>query len=116
MNPGMMMSVTTEPLPDRPEMTYARENLRRLVPWVKRPPSEYIREHVRVTVQPLDAPRDVQSLLQVIDQLGSEDMLLYASDYPHQHAAEPESALLRHLPAPLAQKIRGDNARAWYRL
>ena len=91
-------------------------NLRRLVPWVKRPPSEYIREHVRVTVQPLDAPRDAQSLLQVIDQLGSEDMLLYASDYPHQHAAEPESALLRHLPAPLAQKIRGDNARAWYRL
>ena len=56
------------------------------------------------------------TLQQVIDQLGSEDMLLYASDYPHQHAAEPESALLRHLPAPLAQKIRGDNARAWYRL
>ena len=91
-------------------------NLRRLVPWVKRPPSEYIREHVRVTVQPLDAPRDAQSLLQVIDQLGSEDMLLYASDYPHQHAAEPESALLRHLPAALAQKIRSDNARAWYEL
>jgi predicted TIM-barrel fold metal-dependent hydrolase len=91
-------------------------NLRRLVPWVKRPPSEYIREHVRLTVQPLDAPRDARSLLQVVDQLGSEDMLLYASDYPHQHAADPESALLRHLPPALAQKIKSDNARAWYRL
>jgi predicted TIM-barrel fold metal-dependent hydrolase len=43
-------------------------------------------------------------------------MLMYASDYPHQHAAEPEAALLRYLPAGLAHKIRSDNARAWYRL
>jgi uncharacterized protein len=91
-------------------------NLRRLVPWVKRPPSEYIRQHVRLTVQPLDAPPDPKSLLQIVDQLGSDEMLLYASDYPHQHAAEPESVLLRHLPPGLAQKIRSDNARAWYRL
>ena len=91
-------------------------NLRRLVPWVKRAPSEYIRQHVRITLQPLDAPPDPNSFLQVVDQLGSEEMLLYASDYPHQHAADPESALLRHLPAGLAQKIRSDNARTWYRL
>jgi predicted TIM-barrel fold metal-dependent hydrolase len=26
------------------------------VPWLKRPPSEYIREHVRLTIQPFDAP------------------------------------------------------------
>jgi predicted TIM-barrel fold metal-dependent hydrolase len=69
-----------------------------------------------LTVQPLDAPGDAPSLLQVVDQLGSEDMLLYASDYPHQHAADPESLLLRHLPPGVAQKIRSDNARAWYRL
>jgi uncharacterized protein len=91
-------------------------NLRRLVPWVKRAPSEYIRDHVRVTIQPLDAPPDPHTLLQVVDQLGSEDMLLYASDYPHQHAADPEQALLRHLPEPFAAKIRGQNARRLYRL
>jgi predicted TIM-barrel fold metal-dependent hydrolase len=91
-------------------------NLRRLVPWVKRAPSEYIREHIRLTLQPLDAPPDPRSLLQVVDQLGSEDMLMYASDYPHQHAANPESALLRHLSPSLATKIRSENARAWYRL
>jgi predicted TIM-barrel fold metal-dependent hydrolase len=91
-------------------------NLRRLVPWVKRPPSEYIREHVRLTVQPLDAPAEPKGLLQVVNQLGSEDMLMYASDYPHQHAGDPEAVLLRHLSPELAQKIRSDNARAWYRL
>jgi hypothetical protein len=93
------------------------KNLRRLVPWVKRPPSEYIREHVRLTVQPLDAPADdPRRLLQVVDQLGSEDMLLYASHYPRVHAADPEQALLRHLPDALARKIRSENARALYGL
>jgi predicted TIM-barrel fold metal-dependent hydrolase len=91
-------------------------NLRRLVPWVKRAPSEYMREHVRLSIQPLDAPMDTESLLQVVDQLGSEDMLMYASDYPHQHVSEPEAALLRHLSPSLATKIRSENARAWYRL
>jgi predicted TIM-barrel fold metal-dependent hydrolase len=92
-------------------------NLRRLVPWVKRAPSEYMREKVRVSIQPLDAPVDEpKALMQVVDQLGSEDMLMYASDYPHKHAAEPEATLLRHLPPALATKIRSDNAREWYRL
>jgi predicted TIM-barrel fold metal-dependent hydrolase len=91
-------------------------NLRRLVPWVKRAPSEYIREHVRVTVQPLDAPEDPQQLLDVVDQLGSEDMLMYASHYPRVHAAEPEPVLLRHLSQDRAAKIRGENARKLYRL
>jgi predicted TIM-barrel fold metal-dependent hydrolase len=91
-------------------------NLRRLVPWVKRAPSEYIREHFRLTVQPLDAPADPRGLVQVVDQLGSDDMLLYASDYPHQHVADAETGLLGHLPPGLAQKIRSDNAKVWYRL
>jgi predicted TIM-barrel fold metal-dependent hydrolase len=91
-------------------------NLRRLVPWVKRAPSEYIREHVRLTVQPLDAPADVRQLLEVVEHLGSDDMLLYASHYPRVHAADPETTLLRHLPSDVAGKIRDGNARALYRL
>src|SRR4029077_7566067 len=89
-------------------------NLRRLVPWVKRAPSEYIREHRRFSIQPLDAPPDPSSLLDVVAQLGSDDLLLYASDYPHQHARDAETGLFQHLPAPLAEKIRSENARAWY--
>jgi len=91
-------------------------NLRRLVPWVKRPPSAYIREHVRLTIQPLDAPPDPRHLLQVVDQMGSDDLLLYATDYPHRHDADPERTLLTALPPALAQKIRSENARAFYRL
>lgn len=90
-------------------------NLRRLVPWVKRAPSAYIREHVRLTIQPVDAPPDPRHLLEVIDQLGSDDLLLYASDYPHLHHADP-LAFLGGLPPSLARKIGSENARTWYRL
>jgi predicted TIM-barrel fold metal-dependent hydrolase len=92
------------------------KNLRRLVPWVRRPPADYIREHVRVTAQPLDAPPEPRHLLEVIDQLGSEEMLLYASDYPHLHALRADQDLLRHLPPGLRARVASENARAWYRL
>ena len=91
-------------------------NLRRLVPWVKRPPSEYIKEHARFTIQPLDAPPDPRQLVQIVEQLECEELLLYASDYPHRHAFDAERDLLAHLPAALADKIRRQNARAFYRL
>jgi predicted TIM-barrel fold metal-dependent hydrolase len=57
--------------------------LRSEVPWVTEPPPDVIREHVRLTVQPLDAPPDAGDLQQALEQIGSERMLLFASDYPH---------------------------------
>jgi predicted TIM-barrel fold metal-dependent hydrolase len=93
------------------------KNLRRLVPWVKRPPSEYMREHLRVAIQPLDAPDgNPRQLLQVVDQLGSEDMLLFASTYPRTPVTDADEALLRHLPETFARKIWSENARALYGL
>ena len=61
------------------------KNLRRLVPWVRRPPSDYVREHVRFGILPLDAPPTAAQMLQVVDQLGSDDLLMYTSDFPHAH-------------------------------
>lgn len=90
------------------------KNLRRLVPWVKRPPSEYIREHVRLTVQPIDAPPHWEQLQATIDQLGGDQLLLFASDYPHRHVSDPLEVLLPRLSASLARKIRGENAHAFY--
>ncbi len=53
------------------------------VPWVDRPPAELIRERVRFTLQPGDAPPDAASMERVLDQIGSEDMLLFSTDWPH---------------------------------
>ena len=91
-------------------------NLRRLVPWVRRPPSDYVREHVRVGIQPLDAPPEVSQLLEVVDQLECEELLLYTSDYPHEHLYEARADFLGHLPAALQAKIEHDNARRFYGL
>lgn len=91
-------------------------NLRRLVPWVRRAPSAYIHDHFRFTAQPLDRPADPRQFQESLAQLGSDDLLLYASDYPHQHAASVEEALLPLLSEGAAQKIARENARAWYHL
>jgi hypothetical protein len=90
--------------------------IRREVPWLRRAPSEYIREHMRLTIQPLDAPRDPGMLLQIIEQLESGDLLLFATDYPHWHFNHPAAALPEGLSGELRQKILADNARYFYRL
>ena len=92
------------------------KNLRRLVPWVRRPPSDYVREHVRVGIQPLDAPPTAEQMVKVVDQLGSEDLLMYTSDYPHVHLYDADQTLLDHLPQSMQNKIRSETARRLYRL
>jgi predicted TIM-barrel fold metal-dependent hydrolase len=60
--------------------------LRREIPWVDRLPSELVAEHVRLTVVPADVPAD--RVEAVLDRLPG-DVLLGASDYPHDHEALP---------------------------
>jgi predicted TIM-barrel fold metal-dependent hydrolase len=90
--------------------------LRREIPWTRRSPSEYIREHVRIALQPVDGPADPEALLSVIDQLGSEELLMFSTDYPHRHSAEGLDAVPAGLPDGVAAKLLAGNARAHYRL
>jgi uncharacterized protein len=57
----------------------------REVPWVKRRPSEYVREHFRFTTAPAYLPRDPEALDQLLEMMDGAEMLVYASDYPHEH-------------------------------
>jgi predicted TIM-barrel fold metal-dependent hydrolase len=92
------------------------KGLRREIPWVKRLPSEYIRQHLRLTLQPVDAPPDPNHLLQIIEQLESDEMLMFSTDYPHWHFDSPEEALPVALSPEVERKILAENARAFYRL
>ena len=47
-------------------------------------------------------------MLDVMDQIGSDDMLLFASDYPHRRVSDPAEELLTHLPGGLARKVAGE--------
>ena len=90
--------------------------LRGLTPWVKQLPSAYIREHIRMTLQPIDAPPTAAELLQIVGQLDSADMLMFSSDYPHWHFDSTDAAFPVQLPQSLARKILSENAREFYRL
>ncbi|MEM7530618.1 MAG: amidohydrolase family protein [Chloroflexota bacterium] len=90
--------------------------LRHNIPWVKQPPSEYIHKHIRLTTQPIDAPHEPDYLCEIIEQLDSEDLLMYASDYPHWHADDPRFIFDIGLPDALEQRILDENARIFYQL
>jgi predicted TIM-barrel fold metal-dependent hydrolase len=83
------------------------------VPWVDRPPAEIVRDHVRLTIQPFDAPDDPELTQRMVDQLDSDDILLYASDFPHWQF-DGEDALPKGLPESLKKKILVDNPLATY--
>ena len=87
--------------------------LRAEVPWVTRPPFETVREHVRMTLQPIDAPDSGNQLERVIDQLGSDEMLLFSTDYPHWQF-DGDAAMPDGIPQALRRKILIDNALATY--
>ena len=58
--------------------------LRSETPWVKLPPSEIVLRNVRLTAQPFDIPRDAPEVVtRLMEHLGSDELLLFASDFPH---------------------------------
>ena len=83
------------------------------VPWVRHAPPDLIRHHLRLTLQPVDPPDDPKALERVLDQLGSDEMLLFSTDYPHAHF-EGTNALPRALADSIAAKVLAENALATY--
>ncbi len=91
------------------------KSLRDYTPWIKRLPSEYVREHVRFGSQPMPNVPTKQDLDTMLRWLHAEDVLLFASDYPHFDWDEPSHFLSGHDPL-LRQKIMSENAQQIYRL
>ena len=87
--------------------------LRKETPWLKRLPSDYAREHVRLSTQPLETPRHPGSLWPALEDIGGRDMLMYASDYPHWDFDDPNHL---RLPGDWRDAVLDENARRLYRL
>ena len=84
------------------------KGLRSEVPWVSDPPISIVRERVRLTMQPMDAPDQPALLARLIEHIGSDEMLLFATDYPHWQF-DGADALPPGLEAGLARKMMVDN-------
>jgi predicted TIM-barrel fold metal-dependent hydrolase len=81
---------------------------RQQAPWLKRLPSEYVADHVKFTTQPMSTLKE-EHLLQIFDMIDAENMLMFASDYPHWDFDEP-SILPKKLSETAKRKILHDNA------
>jgi uncharacterized protein len=91
------------------------ERMRREVPHVRRPPSEYVREGVWFPTQPIVEPERAGDMRAILDWLG-RDRIVFSSDYPHWDMDDPMLAFKVPLSEPERRVIFADNARAAYRI
>ena len=87
--------------------------LRKETPWLRRLPSEYARDHIRLSTQPLEDPPDRAHLHAALEAIDGRHTLLYASDYPHWDFDAPDTL---KLPAGWQERVMGENARDLYGL
>ncbi|MBM4763375.1 amidohydrolase family protein [Bacillus sp. B15-48] len=86
-------------------------NLKREVPWVKRPPSQIVREHMWFGTQPFIEParhEDEKHIVDILKMVGT-DRFVFTSDYPHWEFDAPHAALAT-IPIDIRRKILYENA------
>jgi predicted TIM-barrel fold metal-dependent hydrolase len=88
------------------------------IPWLDGPPSSYVRRFFRFTTTPSDAPEDRGRLREIIEQIGGDEieghrLLLYSSDFPHDHGAYGAD-LLDVFDAQASRRVLYENALEWY--
>ena len=91
------------------------KSLRVETPWLKKPPSEIIREHVRLTTQPLDEPENSVHLPSLLEMFPAEEILMFSSDYPHWDFDDP-TRVFSGFPEATRRRIFYENAKELYGL
>jgi predicted TIM-barrel fold metal-dependent hydrolase len=86
--------------------------LRSETPWFTRSPADLVRQHVRMTMQPFDAPTAAE-VERIMEHIDSDEILLFATDFPHWHF-DGREALPPGLSADIIQKLAVDNPLATY--
>ncbi len=89
------------------------KGLRNEVPWLTRPPSEYLLDHVRFTTQPFIEPHNPRHLAPLMEMLHADRVLMYSSDYPHWDFDNPDRALAQLSPE-LRRRIQVETPREVY--
>ena len=79
--------------------------LRDQAPWLTQPPSDYIRENVRFTTQPMVEPETDDQLLSLLKMMHAEDVLMFSSDFPHWDGDDPTLVLPHSTPAAIQENI-----------
>jgi len=85
------------------------------VPWLKKLPSQHCRERLRLSTQPTE---DISSedWMKLIDLMGTDDILVFSTDYPHFDFDDPNAAIPKSLPPTTREKILWRNAAEFYEI
>ncbi|HEY0274503.1 MAG TPA: amidohydrolase family protein, partial [Paenirhodobacter sp.] len=59
------------------------KSLHREVPWLKRLPSEYFRDHISLTSQPMEVSPKRNQLIEMIEMFEGQKCLMFSTDFPH---------------------------------
>ena len=89
------------------------QRMREETPQVKRPPSEYVREHFWFTTQPIEEPENPRDLAEIMEWVGF-DRLMFSTDYPHWDFDDPQRAFKVQLTEAQRAQVFRDNAKALY--
>ncbi|MEX2194323.1 MAG: amidohydrolase family protein [Thermoleophilaceae bacterium] len=85
------------------------------IPWVTRRPSEYVRDCVRFTSQPIEEPEGKGDYVAHMSRLAdAEHTLMFSSDYPHWDNDQYTRAI-RKLPEDMRDAVSFENAMELYR-
>ena len=89
------------------------KGVRAEVPWVTRPPSEIVRDHVRFTMQPIDAADEAEAIVRLVDHLKWTDCCCSRPTI-RIGSLTADEALPSGIPDELFRKILSENALATY--
>jgi predicted TIM-barrel fold metal-dependent hydrolase len=78
------------------------------VPWLTKLPSEYIKESVRFTTQPMEEPANPKDMVTLLSLIDGDRFMIFTSDYPHWDADNPDLSL-RAFPDDWKRKIFFEN-------
>jgi uncharacterized protein len=87
------------------------QEYRRMVPFLEKRPSEYMREQMWFATQPIEEPDDPAHLVDTIRHIG-EDKVIFASDWPHHDFDHPRGIMKLPMSSEVKQKVMGTNALA----
>jgi uncharacterized protein len=91
--------------------------LRGEVPDLERKPSEYLRDRVWYTTQPMEEPERPQwyaAMFRQMERAGLGERLMFSTDYPHWDFDSPTHALPRSIDQDARRRIFAGNASALY--
>ena len=91
------------------------KGLRLTTPWLDRPPSQIVTEHILVTTQPLEEPDRPEHFKMMLEMFDASRMLMFSTDFPHWDGDTPDFAA-RAFPSELRPRVMSETARELYRL